>query len=597
MPLDVVDAGKLIVGIVLLIIPGYLWSFLFSKTITYIERVVFGFLIGVILFSVAPYVFNAFFSVALSSDVILLCYFLYLVPAILFFFILWYRSGKPELRIPVFITWKNLLLLCLIGFIVFMTFLPHLSMDYYLPFHVDEWVHWSYSRAIMDAGSVSFPNPYIGGSSPINPEVGFHTFTASLCWWTSCSLLTIFLVMPSIFMLFLGLTAFCIGQRSEKKFGYEALLLISFIPTTTRYLGPSFYVAVGIGLMLLLFIIWLFQQENLILSFLVTPVIWCLSLIHPATAFAGIIVTSVYSLMFLVERKLKTAIITGSTVILACLSLLILLFIPSRWSYAINVFLSSIAGEQYTLGLPMIFLDFHELGIITWVLFVIGAYYVITRGKSLQYALYLNAVVFIMIIGLFSVFGFGIPIVYERSFLYLFLFVSLIAAFSLRELRSILALMMMKYVPRKLPRFNRQTAHLVIAVVVTIILLFTVVPKHLSTPYYKMIKEEEYDSFIWIRENIDDYRDANHTYLVGAVHPYKASPFSAVTGLNIVTSSMHPLIRYDLQDDMQSFLADRARNTSFLVKYKISVVYGSCDNQNLTMVHPNVYLYTGNYSQ
>lgn len=594
MPLDVVDLGKLIVGIVLLIIPGYLWSYLFSKTITYIERVVFGFLLGVVLFAVAPYVFNAFFSVDLSSGFILACYVVYLVPAILFFFVLWYRSGKPELRIPVFFTWRNLLLICLLGFIVFMTFLPHLSMDYYLPFHVDEWVHWSYSRAIMDAGAVSFPNPYIGGLSPINPEVGFHTFTASLCWWTSSSLLTIFLALPSVFMMFLGLTAFCIGQRSEKKFGYEALLLVSFIPTTTRYLGPSFYVAVSLGLLLVLFLVWLILQQRYSFSLLLAPVIWCLVLIHPATAFAGMIVVGLYCIMLACEKKFKTAASNAVNLLIACLPFLLLLLVPSRWKNAVSVFLSAASGEEFGmyLGLPAIFVNFNDLGLITWLLFIVGVYYVITRGRSLQFTMLFSSLAFIVIIGLYSLLGYGIPVVYDRSFLYLFLFVPLVAAFGLRELRVPLVSLIQKYVPRTLPRYDGQVKQMIFPVVVVLLLVFTAVPAHVNTPYYKMISEKDYESFIWIRENIEGYRDENQTYRVGAVHPYKASPFSAITGLYIVTSSMHPVIRYQLRDDMETFLADRCRNTSFLKKYGITVVYGSADNRNLTMVYPNVYLFS-----
>ena len=44
MPVEAIELVKLIGGIVILTIPGYLWSFLFSKQLTYLERLVFGFL-------------------------------------------------------------------------------------------------------------------------------------------------------------------------------------------------------------------------------------------------------------------------------------------------------------------------------------------------------------------------------------------------------------------------------------------------------------------------------------------------------------------------------------------------------------------------
>lgn len=594
MPIDPLDALQLAVGIIIIILPGYLWSYLFSKKITRLERIVFGFILGLIFLTVAPFLLNVFFHVTLSWTVLFLLFLVYLIPAAILFCYFWFTSGKHEVKIVSFVTWKNLLLLGLLGFTVFMTFLPHLSMNYYLPFHVDEWIHWSYSRSIMDSGSVSFLDPYTGVGTVLDPEIGFHTFTASVSWLTSSSLLTLFLYMPSVLAVFLGLIAFCIGERSEKKFGYEALLLISFIPTTTRYLGPSFYVAVAVSLLLLVFLVWLIQQKQYPFILLVAPVIWCLALIHPASAFAGLIVVGIYGIMLLVEKNMKIAFTVGLTIALTCIPFLILLLVPSQWKFAIDIFLNALAGEQFTmyLGLPAIYVNFSDLGVLTWGLFVLGYYYIITRGKSLQFTLGFSAVAFIAIIGLYSILGFGIPVLYDRSFLYLFVFVALVAAIGLRELRDVIPTLVNKYHTRQITRYDTQLKQMVIPLVIVILLLFTAVPSHLATPYYKMISEKDYESFTWIQENINTYRDANNTYTTAAVHPYKASPFSAITDLYIVTSSMHPLIRYSLHDEMESFLADRGRNTSFLKKYGITVVYGSCDNSNLTLVYPKVYLYT-----
>jgi len=85
----------------------------------------------------------------------------------------------------------------------------------------------------------------------------------------------------------------------------------------------------------------------------------------------------------------------------------------------------------------------------------------------------------------------------------------------------------------------------------------------------------------------------NHTYDRGVVDPFKASPFSAITGLYIVSSSMHPLYRFGLHNEMEKFLQDKCVDTGFLDTYKISIIYGDCNNSNLTMIHKNVYLYPG----
>lgn len=49
------------------------------------------------------------------------------------------------------------------------------------------------------------------------------------------------------------------------------------------------------------------------------------------------------------------------------------------------------------------------------------------------------------------------------------------------------------------------------------------IPVRLNTPYYHMIDEQDYQAFIWIRENIDDKYDK------AILDPWKATAFSAIT--------------------------------------------------------------------
>jgi hypothetical protein len=102
----------------------------------------------------------------------------------------------------------------ILAFAAFMIFLPHLSNGYYLPFHVDEWIHWQYSRAVMEQGSSVFVDPYTGSGTTRSLESGFHYITASLKWTTDISFNTIFVFMPSIIAIFASLAAFNIGERS-----------------------------------------------------------------------------------------------------------------------------------------------------------------------------------------------------------------------------------------------------------------------------------------------------------------------------------------------------------------------------------------------
>ena len=109
----------------------------------------------------------------------------------------------------------------------------------------------------------------------------------------------------------------------------------------------------------------------------------------------------------------------------------------------------------------------------------------------------------------------------------------------------------------------------------------------------RFYEEKDYETFIWIRDNIDGYRDEYHTYDRAAVDPFKASPFSAITRLYIATSSMHPMISYDLYTKMEQFLNKNCTNISFLEQNQLSIIYGPCNNTNLMEIYENVYLYEG----
>jgi hypothetical protein len=96
-----------------------------------------------------------------------------------------------------------------------------------------------------------------------------------------------------------------------------------------------------------------------------------------------------------------------------------------------------------------------------------------------------------------------------------------------------------------------------------------------------------------MNDHLDEYRNKTHLYDRAAVNPFYASPFSAMTGLYIVSSSMNPIYGYELHTQVESFLNDKCVDTAFLDEHKISVIYGDCNNNNLTMIYPDVYLYPG----
>jgi len=593
MPVEPVELLKLIIGLVILAIPGYLWSYLFSKQITHLERSLFGLCCTLAFFTITCFALNSLFQIKITQTMVWLLYAFYLIPIlILFFYLIGIRRWQvPKIPRGFLKNTTTILLLVILCFCFVMMFLPHLQNNYYLPFHVDEWIHYSYTRGLIEQGTTTFINPYTGSGIVTLPEKGFHLTTACIHWISTSNLTTIFLFMPALIGVLLSLTAFIIGQRSPRRFGLEAAFLVAFIPTTVRFLGPSFYVASTLGLLLLLFIIWLAQVKQLRSILLIPIFVFYLFLVHPSIVLAAIGILLVYAVFLLIEKDYRVGlIIAGLTV----LPIILVVLFTSQWNGIIDLFLASVSGQQYQLdyNLPKILVSFTDLGLLTWGLLIVGVYVAFIKGTALLRTLSISAIAFIIVIGLYDKFGYGVPYVYERLFLVLFLVVTLIAGFGLSEIRRALTDMKQN---ERFVAIKKKIQHIdiLVPIILCIVIFIIAVPAHLNTSYYKMITEQDYETFSWIHEHIGEYPDANHSYSRAAVDPFKASPFTAVTGLYIISSSMNPPCGYELHETIETFLHDKCMNTSFLDTCQISVVYGDVENTNLTKIHDQVYLYPG----
>ena len=195
-----------------------------------------------------------------------------------------------------------------------------------------------------------------------------------------------------------------------------------------------------------------------------------------------------------------------------------------------------------------------------------------------------------MIIITYDRFGYGMPIMYERSFMYLFLMVSILAGWGLSEL--------VRTASKSLEKINKKgnmkiqkIFRFFLPSMIILILISTTIPAHINIPYYQMINEEEFNTFNWISENINSYDINEFKHNKGVVDPFKASPFSAITGLYIISLSMSPLYGYENREEVEQFLNDNCQNTSFLQKFNASVILSSNCNNNLTMIFPNIYIY------
>lgn len=110
------------------------------------------------------------------------------------------------------------------------------------------------------------------------------------------------------------------------------------------------------------------------------------------------------------------------------------------------------------------------------------------------------------------------------------------------------------------------------------------IPDRQDTPYYHMIDRQDYEAFVWIKDNV------NGGYEKAILDPWKATAFTAITGKKVYTR----IHAYPKPSDMEAyaFLRGGCTDTAFLREDGISVVYtrGSCRNPNLVEVRENVYV-------
>ena len=589
MSMGFTEIAKFSFGIFLMVLSGYLWSLIIFKKMKTTERIAFGFVFTLSICSLVVMLFSVWMKVTDSFFTLLfVVYTLVPIPAIAI-----KRKEMLHISIPdkkQILRW--VILVGILIFIFYMTFLPHSVKNYDLPFHADEWVHWGYTRGFMDAGEINFPNPFTGTGEANDPEIGFHVFLASFNWLSGAGLKTIFLFMPSVIAVFAGLAAFSIGERSNKKFGFWAAFFIAFIPTSNRFLGPSFLVPLSLGLFLTLISLMIVHMKGnekypvlvLILSFT--------ALAHPPSAAAMAIVLMLYAISLAIERNYKEGVFTAITVALPLL--MAYLIMPMYFEMG----LSSLFGEKYVSTLSMVNLNHYlgHLGYIIVALFVFASFMAIYRGKALHRSMFLAALSFISIIFLYDRYKFGLPIMYDRSFAYFFMFTAILAGYGLAWVKDY-GEKGISYIKNTGKIFQDKRMLKIAAIAIPVLLCLTnaffAIPAHRDEPYYKVISEDKFGAFEWVRNNIDSYKDEYHPFDRAAIKPLYAASFSSVTGVHTICSNFLPKYGTNIEDDMNNFFAEKGRDTDFLEKYGIGVIYGNCNNDNFSEVHKNVYLYYG----
>lgn len=138
------------------------------------------------------------------------------------------------------------------------------------PVHMDEYVHWGYSEAILDARSVYFRDPFSGAHSDgaidsVRFQDNLHErgFQALLAVWIDALGVEhemVVVVAPPIIAVILALGLYSIGAIWGAALPTAACAAL--IPTSLRYLGPGFLVPIAAALPFLLLALFLLFRRG-----------------------------------------------------------------------------------------------------------------------------------------------------------------------------------------------------------------------------------------------------------------------------------------------------------------------------------------------
>lgn len=452
-----------------------------------------------------------------------------------------------------------LILILLLAF--YLNFTPH--KDYQYPVHVDEWVNFAISQAILDEGNVVYTEPFMGEKIITNDlEIGLRTFLAVFKDLTGFSWIFIFRYMSSIIFMITVLGVYTFTNRGG--YGLQAAFLAALIPTSVRLIGPGFLVAVGVGLMFIPLSLFLaYNTKKYLLLFIFTAFLF---LLHPPTALAVIAVLIPFVLLnYRNDPK-------HSIYIAAALMFAFLISSP-RLAHLV----APTAGSMVSVTkhfLPLAPHVFKVYGSLQTLIFVIGFFMLGKRGERNDHSLMFASVLLLLPITVYAQFTIGNLIIYGRSYSYLMLLMSIIGGYGLFSIST---------------RLKRYSPGLAIYVLLIISILGTAVVAHSNTPYYHVMDKQEYGDYLWIKENLGDIQG------ISVLEPWNAKAYAPITG-RFVYSHIPPGPSEFCEKrnrEIYGFFKDGGNNSTFLEANNISIVYTkkTITNPDLTEVNPRIYLY------
>ncbi len=302
----------------------------------------------------------------------------------------------------------------------YVAFIPHLNYPY--PVHHDEWMHMTYSKALIQAGSISFTDPFYGQGPMVTNatmETGFHIFWGMFQQITGISWLAIFRYFPSIVFVITVLSVYVLTKREG--FGWEAAFFTCLIPTSVGILGPAFLAPMAMGMLfipLALFLAFNFKSwPGYLLLFLLTCFLLAM---HPPTAIGLVIILIPYILLNLKGNRRHSLGITLALAIpfVATLPLTFNTLVPAA---------KLLLAEQFPSAMVRFPLLLQTYGYLPILLAAAGVVWLAMKGGKKNFGLVFGLLALLLMLFLFFRFHYGVPNLYERGLTLMLLMLAIIA--------------------------------------------------------------------------------------------------------------------------------------------------------------------------
>ncbi len=393
---------------------------------------------------------------------------------------------------------------------------PH--WDYKYPLHVDEWFAMGYTDAMMEEGSLEYPNPYYSGQT-INRHVafGFHLLLGSLTSATNITWMSLYRLAPALLLTLMAFFIYALGRRD--RFGWAAALFVVLVPTSIRTLGPAFLVPVATAMLFIpVTLLLLYRLKDSGESFLLLLIlIGATLIIHPPTESAVTVLVLLYLLALFGETLALRQYKTATKILIAMgIRMLLPLIVLAYWipSLTKSTFESSMTSDVTYFSLINHYgpVDgfVEAFGVIGIVLTCFGLFVFTWKRpygiRTYVIPVYIGTLLLFLTI-IYPEYVLGPGVVYERGWSYLGVLMAILAGYGVHYWFVSVGSIKRMSKPEGLRHLTGPVR--VIALVVGISTVIAALVNGLWSDerdvyanYYHLMDDNMYHDFVWIGQNV-----------------------------------------------------------------------------------------------